>query len=225
MRVGDRLMIVKAVRMPSNLAELHRQLGGVPLERIRAKPAPGTATEEDLLKPHGPTCELIDGVLVEKPMGARESLLGIEIGRVIGNFIRADDLGVVLGEAGLVRLMPGLLRAPDVTFIPWSAFPGGELPEDEVYWSVPPVLAVEVLSPSNTKTEMDRKLRELFGAGCKLAWLIDPETRTAKVYTSATRAKELGPDGVLDGGKVLPGFKLPLAELFAVARRRKKEPR
>lgn len=218
-------MIVRAVTVPWTIAELHRQLGGVPLERIRMKPAPGTATEEDLLKPHGPTCELIDGVLVEKAMGSLESLLGIEIGRRIGNYNESHDLGVVLGEAGLLRIMPGLLRAPDVTFIPWSAFPGDEIPEDEAYWSVAPVLAVEVLSPGNTPAEMDRKLRELFAAGCKLAWVIDPRARSARVHTSAAKSKDVGPDGVLDGGKVLPGFKLPLADLWAAGRRRKKKPR
>lgn len=218
-------MIVRFTRTIETFADLHRRLGEVPLDRIRMKPPPGTATEEDLAKPHGPTCELIDGVLVEKPMGTRESLLGIEVGRLIRNFIEPDDLGVVLGADGLLRLMPGLLRAPDVTYIPWSAFPGGELPDDEIYWSVAPVLSIEVLSPSNTDAEMDRKVRELFAAGCKLAWLIDPRSRSARVFTSPTKTKELGPDGVLDGGKVLPGFKLPLADLFAATKRRKKKPR
>jgi Uma2 family endonuclease len=101
-----------------------------------------------------------------------------------------------------------------VTFIPWESFPDGEFP-DEAYWTVAPGLVVEVLSPTNTAKEIDRKLRELFAAGCKLAWVIDPPTRTAKVYTSAKRFKELDEAGTLDGGKVLPGFALPLAELFA----------
>jgi Uma2 family endonuclease len=99
------------------------------------------------------------------------------------------------------------------------------LPEGEAFWSVAPGLAIEVLSPTNTKAEIARKLRELFTAGCKLAWVIDPESRTAKVHTSAARFKELGPDGILDGGRVLPGFKLALADLFAATKRRKKKSR
>jgi Uma2 family endonuclease len=217
-------MIAKAVNRPLTFAELHRQLGEVPLERIRTLPYPGSATEEDLLRAKGPTCELIDGVLVEKAMGDRESLLGMYIGRLIGNHVDAGDLGVILGEAGYIRVTPGQLRAPDVTFIPWSSFPGGELPE-EAYWSVAPGLVVEVLSPDNTAAEIDRKLRELFAAGCKLAWVIDPATQSAKVYTSATSFKELAADGVLNGGRVLPGFKLPLADLFAATKRRKRKPR
>jgi Uma2 family endonuclease len=217
-------MVVRTPSLTESFAELHRRLGGIPLERIRARPAPGTATEKDLLKPHGPTCELIDGVLVEKPMGTRESLLAMEIAGRIHDHIQPHDLGVILGEAGFIRVGPEQLRAPDVTFIPWSAFPDDELPDD-AFWSVSPGLVVEVLSPTNTTPEIDRKLAELFGVGCKLAWVIDPETQTAKVYTSAKRFKELDKAGTLDGGRVLPGFKLPLADLFAATRRRKKKPR
>jgi Uma2 family endonuclease len=217
-------MIVRAATRPETFADLHRRLGGIPLDRIRTHPAPGTATEADLLKPDGRICELIDGVLVEKPVGDRESLLGGYLVHLFWSHVEPEDLGIVLGADGFIRVEEGLLRAPDVTFIPWSALPGGELPE-EAYWSVAPGLVVEVLSPGNTKPEIDRKLTELFSVGCKLAWVIDPDTRTAKVYTSAKRFKELDATGTLDGGKVLPGFKLPLADLFAATRRRKKKPR
>src|SRR4051812_39194510 len=106
-------MVVRTPTSPFNIAELLVRLGGIPPERVRMNPPPGTATEADLLKPHGPTCELIDGVLVEKPMGTLESFLGMEIGSEIRDHVRAHGLGVVLGEAGLLRLRPGLLRAPD----------------------------------------------------------------------------------------------------------------
>ncbi len=214
-----------AASLPETFDDLHARIGSVPLSRIRTKPAPGSATEEDLLVARKPTCELIDGVLVEKAMGNRESLLGMYIGRLIGNYVDDNNLGVVGGEATHFRLAGGQLRAPDASFTPWAAFPGGEPPEDEAYWSVAPALAVEVLSPGNTTAEIDRKLSELFSAGCKLAWVVDPRAKTAKVYTSAKRFKELDSSGVLDGGKVLPGFKLPLADLFAATKRRKKKPR
>lgn len=210
---------------PHSLADLHARLGGIPLERIRMTPPPGTATEDDLERAGKPICELIDGVLVEKPMGARESLLGTYLATLISNHVHANDLGVVLGEAGFIRLNVNQVRAPDATFIPWSEFPNDEIPEDEAFWSVAPVLIVEVLSPSNTEAEMNRKLTELFAAGCKLAWVIDPPTETAKVYTSAKKFKELDATGTLDGGKVLPGFTLALADLFAATKRKKKKPR
>jgi Uma2 family endonuclease len=205
-----------------SFAEVVRDLGDIPLDRIRADPPPGTATAEDLNRPGNKLCELIDGVLVEKAVGARESLLALFINRRIGTFIESDDLGVILGADGHIWVNDEQLRAPDLTFIPWSAFPNEELPE-EAWWSVAPGLCVEVLSPSNTTAEIDRKLRELFSAGCELAWVIDPKSQSAKVYTSAKRFKALDKTGVLSGGKVLPGFKLPLAELFAATTRRKKK--
>jgi Uma2 family endonuclease len=210
---------------PRSFADLHARLGGVPLERIRMNPPPGTATERDLERAPKPVCELIDGVLVEKAMGDRESLLGVYLASLISNHVHAGDLGVVLGEAGFIRLGVNQVRAPDATFIPWSEFPDGEVPEDEAFWSVAPVLIAEVLSPTNTEAEIDRKLGELFAAGCKLAWVIDPRAKTAKVYTSAKKFKELDESGTLDGGKALPGCALKLADLFAATKRRKKKPR
>lgn len=206
-------MIAKPVQLLHNFAELHKRLGEVPLERIRVVPPLGTATGDDLLKAKGAICELIDGVLVEKAMGDRESFLGSFLIVEIGSFVKSRKLGAILGEAGFIRINDDLIRAPDVTFIPWSSFPGKKLPR-EAWWSVTPGLIVEVLSPSNTKAEIDRKLREFFSLGCKLAWVIDPESQTAKVHTSLTKVKHLDTDGVLNGGKVLPGFKLSLAELF-----------
>lgn len=197
---------------------------GVPPERIRMTPPPGTATEADVERDPDVICELIDGTLVEKAMGSEESFLGGNIFALIWMHVRAGQLGVALPGDGHVRLGPGLVRAPDVTFIPWESFPDGEFP-DEAYWTVAPGLVVEVLSPTNTAKEIDRKLRELFAAGCKLAWVIDPPTRTAKVYTSAKRFKEVDETGTLDGGKVLPGFALPLAELFARPARPKRKGR
>ena len=129
------------------------------------------------------------------------------------------------GEAGFIRLGENLVRSPDVTFIPWSEFPSGAVPKDEAFWSVAPGIIVEVLSPGNTDAEIDRKLREFFAAGCKLAWVIDPSTKTAKVYTSAKKFKQLGETDALDGGKVLPGFKLPLADVFASGTKPKKKSR
>lgn len=209
----------------TSFAYLHERLGSIPLVRIRRNPPPGTATEADI-EPIGKSlCELIDGVLVEKAMGTLESILGIQIERLIGNLVEANDLGVVAGADGFIRLGPGLVRAPDVTFIPWSELPNGEVPEGEAFWSVAPGLIVEVLSPGNTTAEIDRKLAEFFTAGCKLAWVIDPRTKSAKVYTSAKKFKEIDEKGALDGGKVLPGFKLALADAFASGKRRKKKPR
>lgn len=221
-------MIVKPHQLVRTLAELHERLGGVPLDRILADPAPGSATEADVIRllngPHKLCCELVDGTLVEKAMGTEEAVLASFIGHTFWTYLKGNDLGLVAGGDGAFRLMPGNVRYPDVSFVPWDCVPDAGGPEDAL-WAVTPALAVEVLSKANTAAEIDRKLAELFQTGCRLAWVIDPRVKTAKVYTSATRFKSVDESGTLDGGKVLPGFKLPLADLFAVGRRRKKKPR
>jgi Uma2 family endonuclease len=76
-------------------------------------------------------------------------------------------------------------------------------------------LDIEINSAGNTKAEMDRKLRDCSQAGVRLVWYIEPKIRSARAYTSAGQWTEIGPDGSLSGGEVLPGFELPLAQLFA----------
>lgn len=209
---------------PETLAELLRSLGGIRPSRIRMNPPPGRATEKDILRIEAEESrlfELVDGVLVEKPMGSQEALLATRISQWILNDLdqRATDLGVVLGADGFLRLRPRLVRIPDVSFISWDQMPSGEFPTEPIA-SLYPDLAVEVLSATNTPREIARKLEEYFEAGCRLAWIIDPETRTADVYTAPGQSTHLRASQSLDGGDVLPGFKLPLKELFASTRRR-----
>jgi Uma2 family endonuclease len=208
------------------LADLVHRLGDVPLDRIMMHPAPGTATEADVIKtleaPRKRICELVDGVLVEKAVGTTEGLLAGLIVHLLWDFLGASDLGVVIPGDGPLRLWLGLVRIPDVSFVPWSRIPGGEFPDTPIARIVPE-LAVEVLSKGNTKKEMERKLKEYFKAGVRLAWLVEPRTQTAEVYTSPTKKRKIRADQALDGGDVLSGFRLPLEQLFARLKRRGKK--
>jgi Uma2 family endonuclease len=201
--------------------ELRAHLGGIPGHRIRLQPPPGEATDEDVLavKDHeGRTCELIDGVLVEKDMAAYESRLGIVLGHFVEGFLDDNDLGVVLGADGMLRLFPGQVRAPDLSFISWKRMPNQECPAEKI-WSLAPDLAVEILSASNTREEMERKLLEYFQAGSKLVWYVAPDERTVRVYSSPKKFVLLTENDTLEGGKVLPGFTLPIKKWFARASR------
>jgi Uma2 family endonuclease len=201
--------------MADTLANLH-SLGDVPPQRVLMAPLPGTATIADLWAVHASgrkLVELVDGVLVEKAMGTRESFLALTLARLLGNFVEEHRLGVCLGADGFMRLGDERVRAPDVSFLPWSRWQRA-IQSDENYLEVYPDLLIEILSPSNTQEEMDRKLRDFFGAGARLAWVIDPRTQTARVHTTADTFVTLPPEGVLDGGAVLPGFQLALADLF-----------
>jgi len=199
------------------VADMLEQLGNVPANRVLLVPAPGTATEQDLLyvlDHQDRICELIDGVLVEKTMGYIESLLAIYIARKIGDFVESRKLGIVLGEAGTLRILPKQIRIPDVSFISWEKFPGGKLPQVQIP-AIAPDLAVEVISPGNTESELLRKLQDYFSAGVRLVWYIEPASRTAKVYSGPDQYTVLDETQSLSGGEVLPGFELALHDLFA----------
>ena len=198
------------------LADLMKRLGDVPLDRIRFHPAPGTATVADvdrIQQQEGTICELIEGVLLEKTMGLKESQLAIFLAAALYAFVRSRNLGIVTGPDGTLQLVTGLVRIPDVAFINWDRFPDRRPPQDPVPL-VAPNLAAEVLSTSNTPAEMQIKRTEYFQTGVELVWEIDPRKRTVDVYTSPTQSVTLGINDTLDGGTVLPGFQLPLAELF-----------
>ena len=208
----------KIRRRELNLAELLDRFGPMPAGRIRNDPAPGTATAKDVLAIHGrekKLCELVDAVLLEKVMGYEESVLAIEIANLLKNFIRPKKLGIVAGEGGMLRLAPELVRIPDVSFISRSRLPQGKLPRGPMP-ALAPNLAVEVLSKSNTEREMSRKLDDYFDAGVQLVWFVDPQSRSIKVFTSRGKSTVLKGAEILSGGTVLPGFKVKVAEIFAV---------
>jgi Uma2 family endonuclease len=202
---------------PRTLADLLRRLGNVPANRVRLHPPPGTATEDDVIRNNeskfAPLCELVDGTLVEKPVGWEESAIAILIANFLGNHVRPRRLGTVLGSDGMLRLVPGLMRAPDVSFIARGRLKrykrGGEC-----YPSIGADLAVEVVSKSNTRAEITRKLVEYFAAGTRLAWVVDPKTETVRVHHSPRKFVVLKEGDVLDGGDVIPGLRIPVRDLF-----------
>ncbi|NUQ62150.1 MAG: Uma2 family endonuclease [Pirellulales bacterium] len=197
-------------------ADMQEHLGGIPLDRIRMVPPPGTATEEDVLAVHARTgrlCELVDGTLVEKVMGYRESRFAVVLGHFLETYLDAQPLGSVAGADGMLRLFPGMIRIPDLSFILWERFPDRRLPRQPIP-PISPDLAVEVLSEGNTEPEMQRKLHEYFRSGTRLVWYIDPQRRTARTYTAPGQWAEVDENGFLSGGDLLPGFQLRLGDLF-----------
>jgi Uma2 family endonuclease len=197
--------------------DLLQDLGNVPASRVRLRPSPGHATVQDVLDVHARErrlCELVDGTLVEKPMGYKESMIAIALAAALRDFVRARNLGIVTGEAGMMRLFPDLVRIPDVAFVSRDRLPGGKVPSEQVPLLAPD-LAVEVLSPSNTQREMERKRGEYFRSGVRLVWIVDIDERAVNVYTAPEHPVKLSGSAVLDGGVVLPGFSLSLTDLFA----------
>ena len=203
---------------PATVAALLARLGDLPADRVRFRPLPGTATEQDLLRVNESEvaiCELVDGTLVDKPLGYYESEIAVLIAVLLSNHVRPRRMGIVTGADGMVRLAPGLVRVPDVAFLARERFPDGKRPKAPIP-AIAPDLAVEVLSVSNTKAEIARKLIEYFDAGTRLAWIVDPKRRTVRVHNGPGEADStlLTDADRIDGGDVLPGFEAAVAEFF-----------
>jgi Uma2 family endonuclease len=199
------------------LADLLHELGDVPLSRIRRYPYPGTATVKDVERIQAEEkryFELVDGVLVEKAMGYWESILASKFIWHLENYSRSHRPGLIAAPDGLVQLIPKLVRGPDVSFVYRDKVDVSKRPRPPIPLLVPD-LVVEILSASNTRREMERKLGEYLSAGVRLIWYVDPEERVVDVYAGSPTARRLTTSDTLDGGDVLPGFTLKLAELFA----------
>jgi Uma2 family endonuclease len=201
----------------ATVGDLLRRLGNIPAGRVRLHPFPGTASEQDVLRildDENRPCELVEGTLVEKPMGYEESELAMLIGTLLNNYVRPRKLGIVTGPDGILQLFPGLVRIPDVAFACWDRFPGRKRPKARIP-HLAPDLVVEVLSRGNTRAEMTRKLTEYFEAGVQLFWLVDHRKRTVRVHTAVDQSVLFKEGQAIAGGAVLPGFVLRLDELFA----------
>lgn len=197
--------------------ELAARVGAVPLWRVRINPAPGTADEADVervRREESRLCELIDGVLVEKASSIKASFIAAVMVRLLGNFVEPRRLGWILGPDGFVWLLGKRLRAPDVSFIGREQLPDHRLP-DQGYVHVAPALAVEIFSPGNTAREMEQKRDDFFNAGTQLFWIVYPDRREIEVFAPAQSPRTLRAGDVLDAADLLPGFSVPVSELFA----------
>ena len=127
-------------------------------------------------------------------------------------FVRGQRLGRVLVNVGFIfEHEPDTVLAPDVSFVRADRLPAADEP---AFPDMAPDLAVEILSPSNRAAEMARKLAVYLAAGVRLVWFIDNRSRSVAVHGADGAARLLGEGDVLDGGDVLPGFAIPVAELF-----------
>jgi Uma2 family endonuclease len=218
-------MAATAIRKPPRkvwtVADLHRKFGPIPFERIRQDPPPGcgTVADVDRFNNHEDRLyELVDGILVRKTVGFEESWLAMWIGSLISKFVYSEGFGFVAGADGTIQLDVDLVRIPDVAFFSWDKLPGGELPDEPIPLLVPD-LAVEVISKSNTRKEMEDKLKEYFEKGVRLVWYVRPRQRVVDVYTTPDHFTRLTASMRLDGGDVLPGFSVRVGDLFELPKR------
>ncbi len=160
--------------------------------------------------------EVVDGAILEKPaMGAYEIEIASILQSLLGPFARSNGLGRVVSEM-LFRLEADLKRErrPDVAFVSQERWPIERRAPRANAWAVVPDLAIEVISPNNKTVDDIAKLEEYFQAGVCAVWFVFPEVAKIYVYQSESSVTILPRETTLEGGEVLPGFHLSLAELF-----------
>lgn len=198
-------------------SEVIAHFGDIPIARICTMPPPGEATEADVIQQHDRhdrLFELIDGTLVEKAMGWREAFLAACLTTILNNFVQPRKLGIVFGSDGMLRLKAQQIRIPDVAFISKQRF-AGRSPAHTAFWDLGCDLAIEIISPSNTRREMERKLNDYFAAGVMAVWFVYPDTREVVAYSAPSESVTLRGSNQLEGGTILPGFSIAVAEIFA----------
>lgn len=174
-----------------------------------------TAEEFSLLPDpaDGSRQELIHGeVITMPPAGGLHGVCCSRVDRRLGTFAEQHNLGsVASNDTGFILARdPDTVRGPDVAFWSWERLP--EIPLG--YIDVPPELAVEVLSPSNTIKQIRIKVEEYFARGVLLVWVVAPEDRTITIYRSPDEGRVLHESAIITGEDVLPGFQCQVRDML-----------
>ena len=173
--------------------------------------AQGTASVEDIER-----YEVIDGVRVERePMGAFETVLASWLCHLLNSFAADRKLGLAVSEVlFILNAQRNLRRRPDVAFVSYARWPTSVMAREPA-WNVVPDLAIEMVSRTNLAEEIDRKIMDYFQSGVRLVWVFYPDSGRVYVYQSPTQVSILERTDTLDGSEVLPGLRLPMAQLYA----------
>ncbi len=158
--------------------------------------------------------ELIDGHLVEKPMGIEEQTIDSDLHLWLGTFVRDHGLGRTVVEGKFALPNVGNNRIPDLAFVSYATWPKAKRRPKGPLWRVAPDLAVEVIRPTDGGADVMTKMKEYFTAGCKSVWIVWPGLEQIHVYTSPAAVRIFGGSDTLIGDPVVPGFRLELEELF-----------
>ncbi|CAN5549289.1 Uma2 family endonuclease [soil metagenome] len=178
-----------------------------------------TADELLLMPDNGLRRELIRGELRESPLsGFEHGWVTMCFAGPLHQYVAEHDLGVVCtAETGFVlETNPDTVRAPDVAFVKLERL--ASIRKLSSFFPGPPDLAVEVISPSDSYSEVEEKVEAWLNAGCQMVILINPRNSTLKVFKSIADVTVLTVNDIFQGGELLPGFQLPVRQVFPVAR-------
>ena len=167
-------------------------------------------TGEDLLRMEG-DYELVRGELVEMTRpGAEHGMITMNVGSVVRAYTKSSKSGIVVTESGFyLARNPDTVRGPDVAY-----YSNQRIPSDRnKYFLQPPELAAEVVSPNDTSSEVEARVRDFLQAGVEEVWVLYPRTRTVHRYRQGW-AEVLTQDQEIVGVPFLPGFTCALSEFF-----------
>ena len=159
--------------------------------------------------------ELIEGELRRmSPAGDEHGRVGMELAVPLGSHVKENKLGkVYLAETGfLIGTNPDTVRAPDIAFVRMERIK--ESPGLKGYRIGAPDLAVEIVSPGDTVSEVEEKVSEWLDGGARMVWVVSPKLHTVTVYRSLVDIVTLTEKDELNGGDVVPGFQIQVAEIF-----------
>lgn len=176
---------------------------------------PITADELLLMPEDGVRRELVEGEVLEMvPAGNVHGRVILNVTTPLDRFVRENHLGLMFAAATGFKIAsnPDTVRAPDAAFV--SRERVEEVGEVEGYWPGAPDLAVEVISPNDSYAGVEEKAASWLAAGTRAVVVVEPRTRTVSVRSSRTEIRVLADGEVLDVGEVVPGWTLPVAEIF-----------
>lgn len=172
-----------------------------------------TDAELEALPKDGHKYELLDGELIMSPVHANHGTICMRLGSLLFNFVDERKLGEVYESSTGFRLSEKLLLSPDIAFVSKVRLKKILIAPDKFLYGAPD-LVVEVLSPGDRMTQLNRKLDHYFEHGTKLAWLVNWRKEQVHIYTPDSIEALTGPNDILTGSVVLPGFKCKLSRLF-----------
>ncbi|HEX6186060.1 MAG TPA: Uma2 family endonuclease [Pyrinomonadaceae bacterium] len=174
-----------------------------------------TASELFEMPDDGFRYELVKGELRRmSPSGWEHGEVVVNITLLLGQYVKVNELGACGGaETGFkIASDPDTVRAPDLSFVTRERRPEGNARKK--FFSGAPDLAVEVISPGDTRSEVKEKVEDWLGAGTRAVWVVDPRQRTVSVYRLTADVTHLSEADELDGGEVVPGFRCKVSEIF-----------
>lgn len=158
--------------------------------------------------------ELQAGLLLAEPIPKlRHGRIQARLIRIIGAHVERQGSGEVFGEIGFVLARnPDTIRGPDISFLAKARLP--ELGDGSRFIEGAPDLAIEILSPSNSPSEIHAKVADYLAAGSSLVWVVDPQTRTVTVYRTLLSPRRVESHETLEGDEIVPGLSIPVSAIF-----------